>query len=92
MEDQGTSYFRFVAETLALKEDMIQQIRRTPLLPEPAREKALALAMNYLEVPARLNDASWSVSGEHGRLRAPTRSHFARRKLLVVKNLATVTF
>jgi WD40 repeat protein/serine/threonine protein kinase len=61
LQRQALSYFRFVAETVVLKEDMIQQIRRTPTLSEPAREQALAFAKAYREVPARLNDASWSI-------------------------------
>jgi hypothetical protein len=40
---------------------MIQQIRQTPTLSEPAREQALAFAKDYREIPARLNETSWSV-------------------------------
>ena len=61
LQRQAISYFRFVAETVVLKDDMIRQIRQTPTLSEPAREQALAFAKNYREVPLRLNDASWSV-------------------------------
>ena len=61
LQRQALSYFRFVAETLVLKDDMIQQIRQTPTLSEPAREQALAFAKDYREIPARLNEASWSV-------------------------------
>jgi len=60
-DSQALSYFRFVAETVVLKDDMIQQIRQTSTLSEPAREQALAFAKDYRELPARLNDASWSV-------------------------------
>src|SRR5712692_1562888 len=40
---------------------MIQQIRQTPTLTEPAREQSLAFAKDYREIPDRLNEASWSV-------------------------------
>jgi hypothetical protein len=58
---QAVSYLRFVAETVVLKDEVIQQIRQTPTLSEPAREQGLALATDYREVPARLNSVSWSV-------------------------------
>jgi WD40 repeat protein/serine/threonine protein kinase len=62
---QALSYFRFVAETVVLKGDMIQHIRQTPTLSEPARKQALAFANDYREIPARLNEASWSVVRFH---------------------------
>jgi hypothetical protein len=58
---QALCYFRFVAETLALKDDMVRQIRQAPTLTEPVREQALAFLKDYREDPARLNDASWLV-------------------------------
>jgi hypothetical protein len=58
---QAISYFRFVAETVVLKDDMIQQVRQTPTLSESARELALAFAKDYRESPDRLNEASWVV-------------------------------
>jgi len=61
LQRQTLSYFRFVAETIVLKDYMVQQIRQTPTLTEPAREQALSFAENYREIPSRLNDASWSV-------------------------------
>jgi len=61
LQRQASSYFRFVAETLVLKDEMIQQIRQTPTLTEPAREQAIAFAKDYREIPARLSEASWSV-------------------------------
>jgi len=64
LQRQALSYFRFVAETVALKNEMIQQIRQTPTLSEPARERALAFAQDYREIPDRLNAATWSVVRE----------------------------
>jgi sugar lactone lactonase YvrE len=61
LQRRAISYFRFVAETVGLKDEMIRQIRQTPTLSEPVREQALALARDYREVPARLDAASWSV-------------------------------
>ncbi len=61
LQRQALSYFRFVAETVVLKDEVIQQIRETPTLSEPARELALAFARDYHEIPAELNEASWSV-------------------------------
>jgi hypothetical protein len=58
---QAISYFRFVAETVVLKDDVLQQIRQTPTLSEAARELALGFAKDYHESPAALNDASRSV-------------------------------
>jgi hypothetical protein len=60
-ERLALSYFRFIAETVVLKDDMIQQIRQTPTLSEPVRERALSFAKDYREIPARLNYASRSV-------------------------------
>jgi tetratricopeptide (TPR) repeat protein len=60
-QHQALSYFRFVAGTVVLKEEMIRQIRQTPTLPEPVREQALAFAKDYREIPARLNETSWAV-------------------------------
>ena len=61
LERQALSYFRFIAETVVLKDEMIQQIRQTPTLSEPARQLALAFAKEYREVPDRLTEASESV-------------------------------
>src|SRR5207249_4384911 len=61
LQRQAISYFRFVAETVVLKNEMIQQIRQTPTLSVSVREQALALARDYHEVPYQLNAASWSV-------------------------------
>ncbi len=61
LQRQALSYFRFVAETVVLKDEMFLQIRQTPTLSEPARELALAFVKDYREVPNRLNEASWSV-------------------------------
>ena len=61
LQRQALSYFRFVAEMVVLKDNLIQQIRQTPTLSEPVREQALVFAQDYREIPARLNEASWSV-------------------------------
>jgi hypothetical protein len=58
---QALCYFRFLAETVVLKDEMLQQIRQTPMLTESAREQALEFAGDYREIPDRLNEASWSV-------------------------------
>ena len=47
LQRQAIGYFRFVAETVVLKDDMLQQIRQTPTLSEPVREQALAFAKDY---------------------------------------------
>ncbi len=51
----------FVAETMALKTDMIRQIRQTSTLTETAREQALAFAKDYREIPgpAQRGVAGW---------------------------------
>jgi eukaryotic-like serine/threonine-protein kinase len=61
LQREALSYFRFVAETVVLKDGMIQQIRQTPMLSEPAREQALAFCKDYREALPQLNEASWSV-------------------------------
>src|SRR5207244_280571 len=61
LQRQAISYFRFVATTVVLKDEMIQQIRQTPTLSEAVREQALAFCKDYREVPDRLNEASRSV-------------------------------
>jgi hypothetical protein len=58
---QALSYLRFVAETIVLNDEMIQQIQQAPTLSEPVRELALAFAKDYREIPAWLDRASWSV-------------------------------
>jgi WD40 repeat protein len=60
IQRQALSYYRFLAETVVLKDDMIQQARRTPVLDEPVREQVLAFMKDYHENADRLNTVSWS--------------------------------
>jgi hypothetical protein len=61
LEAQALCCFRFAAETLVLKEEVLRSLRADAALSEPVRQRALAFAEDYRALPARLNEASWSV-------------------------------
>src|SRR5262249_56237378 len=60
-EAQALACFRFAAETIVLKDELLRGLRGDETLSEPVRQRALAFAADYREIPARLNEASWSV-------------------------------
>src|SRR5262249_21235481 len=61
LERQSLSFFRFLAETVALKEEMLGRIRRDQTISEPVRQQALAWMEDYRESPYQLNTASWVI-------------------------------
>jgi WD40 repeat protein/serine/threonine protein kinase len=54
--------FRFAAETIVLRDEVLRGLRSDATLDEPVRRRALRLTAHYRESPARLNDASWPVA------------------------------
>jgi len=62
MEAQALCCFRFAAETIGLKDEMLRHISGDPTISEPVRQRALAFANDYRESPAQLNEASWAVA------------------------------
>jgi hypothetical protein len=61
LEVRALACFRFAAETLVLKDELLRSLRGDATLSEPVRQRALAFAEGYQEIPFGLNEASWSV-------------------------------
>jgi WD40 repeat protein len=58
---EAVPLFRYYLEKLWLKEEVLQAIRQDGTARAPVRQRALALAERYRELPARLNAQSWRV-------------------------------
>jgi hypothetical protein len=61
LEAQALCSFHFAVETVVLKDELLRSLRGDATLSEPVRQRALAFAEDYRELPARLNEASWLV-------------------------------
>jgi serine/threonine protein kinase len=62
MEVQALCCFRFAAETIGLKDELLRHITNDATISEPVRQRALAFAKDYRESPVWLKEASWSVA------------------------------
>jgi WD40 repeat protein len=66
-----------LSQTLLLKEDLIERIKKEPALDQPLRAAALEVADRLRDNPLRLNDTSWMIVREPNR--SPADYDLARR-------------
>jgi WD40 repeat protein len=61
LEREAASCYHCLAETLLLKAEIAERIRRDRSISEAARQQALFLAEHYRDDPYQLREASWAV-------------------------------